>query len=130
MIPILALLLQSAAPAPLTAPQQRDLDCVATFALIARDQAAGVRGADRLRPLGLAGKTYAGLVGSRLVAETGLPREAIGAAIAGSAQAQDFAAAAAADPRAYMESRFALCAPLLDAEIADGGDLPLPVPRR
>lgn len=123
------MLLQAATPSALTDIQQRDIDCVATFGLIAHQQQRGVVGVDRFRKLALPGKTYAGLVGSRLVEETGLSREVIAAAIAGSARAQAGAAVEAGDPAAYLSERYTVCEPLLDAEIAAGDDLPLPVPQ-
>lgn len=127
---ILAMLLQTAAPAAaITDDQQRDIDCVATFGLIAYEQSRGAPGADRFRSIAEPGKTYAGLVGSRLIEESGLSRDVIGAAIAQSAQAQASAAMAAGDPMPFLAERYALCEPLLDAEIAAAGDLPLPTPK-
>ncbi len=128
---ILAMLLQTAAPTPaaLTEVQQRDIDCVATFGLIAFEQSRGAPGAGRFRSLALPGKTYAGLVGSRLITETGLPREVIAAAIAESTRAQASAAVEEGNPMRFLSTRYAVCEPLLDAEIATGSDLPLPTPR-
>lgn len=126
---IYMMLLQAATPTALTDIQQRDIDCVATFGLIAHQQQRSAAGVDRFRKLALPGKTYAGLVGSRLVEETGLSREVIAAAIAGSARAQAGAAVEAGNPATYLAERYAVCEPLLDAEIAVGNDLPLPVPQ-
>ncbi|MDE0933670.1 MAG: hypothetical protein OSA47_08695 [Novosphingopyxis baekryungensis] len=126
---LLALLLQSAAPVASIAPmQQRDIDCVASFGLIAFQQAQDAPGADRLPAMAAPGKTYAGLVGTRLLEETGLPRDVIASAIAESARAQS-AQAGLEDPMAFLGQRYAQCAPLMAAEIAAGGDLPLPVPQ-
>ncbi|WP_420607213.1 hypothetical protein [Novosphingopyxis sp.] len=128
---ILAMLLQTAAPVPaaITEIQQRDIDCVATFGLVAYEQSRGAPGANRLRSLALPGKTYAGLIGARLIEEAGLPREVIAAAIAESARAQASAAVEAGNPMRFLTTRYAVCEPLLDAEIAAGGDLRLPKPR-
>ena len=125
---ILALLLQSAAPGALTDIQQRDIDCVATFGLIAFEQSQGAPGADGVRSLALPGKTYAGLVGSRLVEETGLPKEVIAAAITESARSQASAAVEEGVPMRFLARRYAVCEPLLNAEIAAGSELPLPKP--
>ena len=127
----LALLLQSAAPASvLTDVQQRDIGCVATFGLIAYQQSQNVDGADRLRSMAEPGKVYAGLVGSRIMEESGLPREIIAAAIAESARSQAEAAIAKGDVMDFLTSRYESCEPLLDAEIAAGADEPLPEPQR
>jgi len=128
---LLAMLLQAASPtAALTAEQQRDIDCVATFGLIAYQQSQDAPGADELRPLAEPGKTYAGLVGSRIMEETGLPREIIAAAIAESARSQAEAALAAGDMMRFFAARYESCEPLLDAEIIAGADQPLPEPQR
>lgn len=127
---ILAMLLQAATPTgAITDTQQRDIDCVATFGLIAYEQSRGVPGANQFRSLAAPGKTYAGLVGSRLIEESGLTRDVIAAAIAQSAQAQASAAMAQGDPMPFLAQRYAMCEPLLDAEIAAAGDLPLPEPQ-
>ena len=128
---LLAMLLQSAAPASvLTEVQQRDIDCVATFGLIAFQQSQEAEGAERLRSMAEPGKVYAGLVGSRVMEETGLPREIIAAAIAESARAQANAGMADGNVIRFLTTRYAHCEPLLDAEIAAGADAPLPEPQR
>ncbi|MBH9538829.1 hypothetical protein [Novosphingopyxis sp. YJ-S2-01] len=127
----LAMLLQSAAPVSvLTDMQQRDIDCVATFGLIAFQQSQDAQGADRLRAMAEPGKVYAGLVGSRVMEESGLPREIIAAAIAESARSQANAAIAEGDVMRFLTTRYERCEPLLDAEIAAGADEPLPEPQR
>ena len=82
-------------PAPLTEIQSRDLSCVAVLAIIASEQERGVPGALDYPLLAERGATYAGLVGERLMSETGRTREQV---------REDMLAAVA-------------CLPLLDAAI-------------
>ncbi|MEH6790426.1 hypothetical protein [Parasphingorhabdus sp.] len=119
-LPILMLaLLQPAAapPVPLDAGQKRDLSCVAILAIIASEQERGVESALAYPLLTERGATYAGLVGERIMADTGRSREQVREAILAAVAAQQAMAASAADPDELLRSEMAACLPRLDAAV-------------
>lgn len=75
-------------PRPLSDTEMRDIGCIATLAIIADDQRNGKAPALRFPNVMQRGRTYAGLVGARIVEQSGQPREVIALAIRKSAQAQ------------------------------------------
>ena len=74
IIPLLLLAVSQPAPTPpvpLNESQRRDLSCVAVLAIIASEQERGVESAFDYPLLAERGATYAGLVGKRIMDETG-----------------------------------------------------------
>lgn len=115
---IFALALAAAPPAQLTDIQQRDIGCVALFGLVAYDQKRKAPGHDRYPDVQEKGRKWAGIVGDRVTAQSGLPAEIIGIAINEAVKAEQAAIGQATDPRAYVDGRMAQCSPLMDADLA------------
>ena len=74
-----------AAPTPFTEAHQRDIACVVEIAVLADGQKRGVVGSPDVQ---LPGKRWAGIVGDRIMSETGQPRELISFAMTEAARAQ------------------------------------------
>jgi len=104
-------------PEPLTELQQRDLSCVAVLAIIASEQERGVSSALDYPLLSERGATYAGLVGERIISETGKTREQVRLDFLAAVSAKQQTAGDAADPDAVVETEMAKCLPLLDAAV-------------
>jgi len=104
-------------PEPLTELQQRDLSCVAVLAIIASEQERGVSSALDYPLLSERGATYAGLVGERIISETGKTREQVRLDFLAAVSAKQQTAGDAADPDAVVEAEMAKCLPLLDAAV-------------
>ena len=80
IIPLLMLVLSQPAadpPEPLNESQRRDLSCVAVLAIIASEQERGMASAFDYPLLTERGATYAGLVGKRIMDETGRTKEQV-----------------------------------------------------
>ena len=75
-------------PQPLTETHMRDIGCVATLGLIANDQRRGMAPSIRFPNVMERGKKYAGIVGERVMAETGQSREVVRLAIMQSVEDQ------------------------------------------
>lgn len=71
---MLILALALAAPTPFTEAHQRDIACVVEIAVAADEQRRGVLGGPDVQARG---KRWAGLVGARIVQESGQPRELV-----------------------------------------------------
>lgn len=120
ILPLLLLTLSQPAdvpPAPLDAGQQRELSCVAMLAIIASEQERGVESALAYPLLSERGARYAGLVGQRIMEETGRNREQVRKDILAAVEAQQAMAIEAADPEELLRSEMAICLPLLDAAV-------------
>ena len=104
-------------PAPLTEIQSRDLSCVAVLAIIASEQERGVPGALDYPLLAERGATYAGLVGERLMSETGRTREQVREDMLAAVAAQQARGGNGAEADAVVRTEMATCLPLLDAAI-------------
>ncbi|MEQ8743558.1 hypothetical protein [Parasphingorhabdus sp.] len=120
MLPLLMLALSQPAatpPVPLDATQQRDLSCVAVLAIIASEQERGVESALDYPLLSERGATYAGLVGERIMDDTGRTKEQVRDDILAAVADQQAMAQDAADPDALVRSEMATCLPLLDAAV-------------
>ena len=107
-----------AAPMPFTEIHQRDIACVVEIAVLADEQKRGVmRGPD----VQANGKRWAGLVGARIVEETGQPREVVAFAMTEAAKAR---AGNSVAPDSLA------CRQQMNAEIAiaDAANAPLPKP--
>jgi hypothetical protein len=104
-------------PPSLSAEQQRDIDCVATLAIIANDQERGAPGAEDYPLVVERGRTWAGIVGERVMEQSGLPREAVRDAILAAVAAQQARVRDVADPAEIVGAQMAICLPLLDAQV-------------
>jgi hypothetical protein len=128
---IFALALAQAAPAPrpLTVVENRDLGCIALLGLLADEQRRGLREIE-IPDVTVTGKTYAGIVGARIVADSGLPREVIAQAIMTAADDARKKTEATREGKAGVRARLKQCLPLMQAELsaADAVNKPLPKP--
>ena len=113
---ILALLL--AVPVALTETHQRDIACVVEIAVLADGQK---RGASAAPDVQASGKRWAGIVGERIMDETGQPRELVSFAMTEAAKAR----AARADSGVSSN-----CVNQMNSELLaiDAANAPLPKP--
>ncbi len=120
------ILLALAQPAPannepvataLTAIHQRDLNCVAIFAIVASEQQRGIDSALRYPLLIERGRTYAGQTGERVMAETRQSREQVEAVILAAAARQQDKVKEGAEPADVVATEMQTCLPLLDAAL-------------
>ncbi len=127
---ILALLLAQPVPtATLTDDHNRAIGCVAFFGVAASIQRSGVTGYN-LPDLQKDGPRWAGIVGARIMTETGLPRELIGFAIREAVPpAQRLFQLH--NPNPALAARQAECLPMMQADLAaDALSAPLPKPTK
>jgi hypothetical protein len=105
----------------LTDAHQRDIACVAAIATLAERQRTGVAPPD-MPDVQQSGKKWAGIVGSRITAQSGQPRELVAVAMAEAAKAEY--------QRPSELTRVNDCAVQMEAELAsaDRIDKPLPKP--
>jgi len=104
-------------PKPLTDIHKRDLSCVAALAIVASEQERGVVDSFDYPLLEERGRTYAGLVGERVMQETGLTREQVRQQMIAAVDAQQLKVKDVAEPRQVVETEMAKCLPLLDKEV-------------
>jgi len=104
-------------PEPLDESQRRDLSCVAVLAIVASEQERGVESALAYPLLSERGATYAGLVGERIMADSGRSREQVRDEILAAVAAQQALAKDASDPDELVRSEMTTCLPLLDAVV-------------
>ena len=117
-IMMLALAQPAQGPAvPLTEMQMRDLSCVAVLAIIASEQERGVASALEYPLLSERGATYAGLVGERIMSETGRTREEVRQDILAAVAEQQAKGGNGAEAEEVMSTEMAQCLSLLDAAI-------------
>ncbi len=64
-------------PKPLTQVQSADMGCVAAIAILADEQRRGTVGAKRFADVQADGRIWTGIVGDRIMFESGQPREVI-----------------------------------------------------
>ncbi len=108
-----------ATPTALTETHQRDISCVVEIAVLANAQKRGlVAGSD----IQAKGRRWAGIVGDRIMFETGQPRELVAVAMT--------EAAVARAARTANDDIVAGCSKQMNAELAlaDAADAPLPKP--
>ena len=120
ILPLLMLTLSqptSIPPEPLDESQRRDLSCVAVLAIVASEQERGVESALAYPLLSERGATYAGLVGERIMADSGRSREQVRDEILAAVAAQQALAKDASDPDELVRSEMTTCLPLLDAVV-------------
>jgi hypothetical protein len=117
------------APRPLTPLENRDIGCVAVLGLLAEEQRRGMQDA-RFPNVTRTGRIYAGIVGARIVADSGLPRELVAQAIITAAEDARKQADATLEGKAGVRNRVVQCLPLMQAELAaaDAANKPLPKP--
>lgn len=109
-----------AAPVALTESHQRDIACVVEIAVLADERKRGQAGGPDVQ---VSGKRWAGIVGDRIMSETGQPRGLV-----------SFAMTEAAKARAARKSSgdSAACISQMNKELAvvDAANAPLPKPVR
>ena len=119
----LLLLLQSspaALPQPLTETHMRDIGCVATLGLVADEQRRGISSSLRFPDVQERGSKFAGIVGTRVMQETGQPKEVVAGAISQSVNDQQRLSIETADAtvrQKVLDDLVAKCLPLLDSEV-------------
>lgn len=121
------LALALAAPTAFSEIHQRDISCVATFAILADEQRRGVALDTAIPDVREDGKKWTVIVGERVMQETGQPRELVGVAMTEAAKAEQGRAAQQADPAAFMQGRISACLPLMRADLLANQPLPKPV---
>ena len=84
---LFVLALAATTPSALTDAQQGDIACVAAVATLAEKQRLGVAPPD-IADIRQSGKRWIGIVGSRIAAESGQPRELIAVAMTEAAKAE------------------------------------------
>jgi hypothetical protein len=134
-ISLLALMIAAPQPAPqrpaMTATHQRDLACVAFFGVAAAKQRQGISGYGMIPDVRTDGPRWAGIVGDRVMRETGLPKEVVGFALQESVpQAQRIFMLN--NPYPTIERKLAECLPVMRRDLAeaDAASKPLPKPQR
>jgi hypothetical protein len=115
---MLSLALALAAPIALTEIHQRDIACVVEIAVIADGQK---RGAASGTDVQASGKRWAGIVGERIMAETGQPRELVSFAMTEAAKARA-ARNDIGDPSPCINQMTA------ELAVVDAANAPLPKP--
>jgi hypothetical protein len=110
-----------ATPTALTEAHQRDISCVIEIAVLANAQKRGLAAGTDVQARG---RRWAGIVGDRIMFETGQPRELVAVAMTEAARAR------AARPTS--DATVAGCSKQMDTElaIADAADAPLPKPMK
>ena len=114
----------------MTEQHRRDISCVAFFGVSAAIMRQGVVGYN-LIDVRTDGPRWAGIVGERVMRDTGLPQEVVGYAISEAVpDAQRVFRAQNPDP--VIKAREAECLPRMRADFAaaDAQDAPLPKPQR
>lgn len=123
---IFALALAQAVPLPLTETHVRDVGCVAILGIIADEQRREVPGSDWYPDVRETGKRWAGIVGQRVMDETGQPRELVALAI--QQAVSDIQTEQGTSPDAEkFNARFRTCKTAMDADLAASQPLPKPV---
>jgi hypothetical protein len=82
---MLILALAIAVPVPLTDTHQRDISCVVEIAVLAEAQRRGSASGGDVQ---MSGRRWAGIVGDRIMTETGQPRELVAVAMTEAAKAR------------------------------------------
>lgn len=123
MFPIV-FIFATVALSPLTEAHQRDIGCVAEIAVLADAQKRGVEGGADVQ---LSGRRWAGIVGDRIVFESGQPRELVAFAMQEAAKASVIGGGQRTDRRESCLGQ--MLRELADADAA-GQPLPKPVKAR
>ena len=88
LFPIFALMLAPNPPLPLSDTQMRDIGCVAAIGIIAHEQRSGQGASQSYPDMRESGKRWAGIVGDRVMEESGQPREVVAFAIKQAVEAE------------------------------------------
>ncbi len=113
-------------PVPFTQAHQRDIGCVAMLGLLADEQRRGVE--DNSFPdVTQTGRTYAGIVGARVMVETGLPREIVAQAIMTAAADVRAKAGATLAGKTEVRTRLTDCLGLMQNDLLVSAPLSKPV---
>jgi hypothetical protein len=132
-LPIIAVLLTTpVTPQPLSDTHMRDIGCVAVLGLIAYDQSRSAPLAMHHPDVRESGKRWAGIVGQRVMAQTGQPREVIALAISEAVKAEQNKSASfntKDEAAGHAQARFDGCSALMQAQLAADAPLPKPVRR-
>ena len=115
----LALALALVAPSAFSETHQRDIACVVEVAVLADSQKRGVAAGGNVQA---SGKRWAGLVGSRIVEQSGQPRELVAFAMTEAAKARQ--------AKPSDDAGLANCINQMNIELsaADAVNAPLPKP--
>jgi hypothetical protein len=131
------LLLTMESPPPPAEPPKfseehgRTIDCIAYLGIMADKERRGVTGYKIPAEAGKYGRQWAGIAGSRLVAETGQPRDVVAMAIAEAALRIGADLTRLHNPYPLNDQMNETCVPLLYAELAAAqNDQPLPKPQK
>lgn len=127
MVSLFALALSSTQPLPINEALMQEIGCVAIIGLIAHDQRAGGDALQRYGDIRQSGKKWAGIVGDRIMFETGQPRELVAAAFKAAVDAEQEISIKMETPEksaAYVRTRFDQCKPMMDMQLAkaDGAE--------
>lgn len=115
----------AAVPSPITEAHMADLGCVALLGLVADMQRRGAPSAGDYPDVRETGKLWAGLVGQRVMEETGQPRELVAMAIQQAVSDWQQEMQRAADAQA-LASRVDQCHGRMTADLAANQVLPKP----
>lgn len=121
MIPIFALMLAPNPPVPINETQIRDIGCVAVIGIIAHEQRSGAEALARYADVRESGKRWAGIVGERVMQESGQPREVIAFAIKQAVEAEQAKVIGMDDDaksKDYVRNRFNECQAVMDSQLA------------
>lgn len=117
LLPVLTLALAPAQPVPLNDLQMRDIGCVAAIGIIAHEQRSGQDALQNYADVREDGKRWAGIVGQRVMDESGQPREVVALAIKQAVEAEQEQAMKIPDAAAHVRKRFDSCKALMDIQL-------------
>ena len=117
LLPIFALILAPNAPVQINDVQMKDIGCVAVIGIAAHEQRSKQGASSNYPNLGEDGKRWAGIVGDRVMAATGQPREVVAMAIQMAVKAEQDKAGAAADPSTVFQERLTKCVGAMNANL-------------
>lgn len=121
MIPIFALMLAPNPPIPISDLQMRDIGCVAVIGIVAHEQRSGAEAMASYADVREGGKRWAGIVGERVMEESGQPREVVAFAIKQAVEAEQAKVIEMNDDaksKDYVRKRFAECHSVMEGQLA------------
>lgn len=114
-------------PVSFNATQQDDIACVAVIALVADGQRRGLASDIARVDVRETGKRWAAIVGNRVIAETGAPRELVALAMTDAAKAEQNAVTGNPAGPMQFTKRFNICVSKMQTDLAANAPLPKPV---
>lgn len=105
------------APRPLTLAENGEIACIGAIATIVAEE-KDLPGRARIIA---EGQQWAGIAGSRIVEQSGQPRELVAAAMQSAAVAERERLSSLTDRDAQIARRLEICTPMMRAAIAQGG---------